>query len=320
MKHGLLISFLLLLATACQYKELCYDHSHTGDISVVMDWSEFPEASPASMTVLFYNTDKEMEPERYDYSGKDGGKAKLVEGNYQAACYNNDTEAIRYRGMGSVATLEAYTRTSSIAEGTKLQYTKGDMPRAKGAEEEEVILEPDLLWGGAGALFNVVANQSQTTTIAPRELVRDLTITIQDVPNLQYTNGLGGSLTGLAGSVYVASGEIGENHVTQAFEVQKADETTLVIHIRIFGHCPHAEEGIENEHQLVIYAVLADGSQWYYTTDITGQMHDEELNPPEDFHIEVEIEDIPIPKPIVNGSGFQPTIDGWQGVEIDVGM
>jgi hypothetical protein len=27
---------------------------------------------------------------------------------------------------------------------------------------------------------------------------------------------------------------------------------------------------------------------------------------------------LPVPKPIVNGSGFQPTIDDWQGTEIDV--
>lgn len=317
MSRLLFILLLPLLVTACQYKELCYDHNHLGEVQVAVDWNQHPDASPTGMTVLFY---REGEPIRYDFTGKDGGVARLPEGRWQAACYNNDTEAIRYRGTESIATLEAYTRTSSIAEGTKLQFTKGTMPRAKGTEDEDVILEPDLLWGGAGALFDVQAGQSQTTTIAPLELVRDITITIYDVPNLQYTAGLGGSLTGLAGSVFVATGQTSEDHVTQAFEVTKADATTLRIHIRTFGHCPHAEEGIENDHKLVIYAVLADGSQWYYTSDVTGQMHDEELNPPGDYHIEVEIEDIPIPKPIVNGSGFQPTIDGWQGVEINVGM
>ena len=34
----------------------------------------------------------------------------------------------------------------------------------------------------------------------------------------------------------------------------------------------------------------------------------------------VEVDGLPVPKPIVNGSGFQPTIDGWQGVEIEVSM
>ena len=36
--------------------------------------------------------------------------------------------------------------------------------------------------------------------------------------------------------------------------------------------------------------------------------------------IAIDIDELPIPKPIVNGSGFQPTIDGWQGIEINVEM
>ena len=38
------------------------------------------------------------------------------------------------------------------------------------------------------------------------------------------------------------------------------------------------------------------------------------------YDIDIDLEDLPVPKPIVNGSGFQPTIDGWQGVEIPVDM
>ena len=51
-------------------------------------------------------------------------------------------------------------------------------------------------------------------------------------------------------------------------------------------------------------------------------MHKEQPNPgPEgEDEIDVDIDGLPIPKPIVNGSGFQPTVDGWQSIEIDVGM
>ena len=74
-------------------------------------------------------------------------------------------------------------------------------------------------------------------------------------------------------------------------------------------------------HLLTIYAILADGSKWYYTNDVTDQMHDSSSSTPtDDNHIYIELDDLPVPKPIVNGSGFQPTIDGWQGVEIEVGM
>ncbi len=318
-----------LLLASCQYKELCYDHKHIGTVQVIFDWSLYPDAHPSGMTVLFYpaapeaptRADEETTAIRYDFSGHNGGSARLVEGQYQAVGYNNNTEAIRFRGMGSVATLEAFTRNSSITEGTKLFATKGEMPRAKGTEEEIVILEPDLLWGGAGLQFLVEVDGNHTTTVQPRELVREMVITIYNVPNLQYTSGLGASLTGLAGSVFLADGHMGEDHVTQAFEMRKIDETTIQARFNTFGHCPHADEGLENDHALVLYAVLADGTQWYFTTDVTEQLHDPDLNPEDTHHMEVDIEeDIPIPKPIVNGSGFQPTIDGWQGVEIEVGM
>lgn len=49
-------------------------------------------------------------------------------------------------------------------------------------------------------------------------------------------------------------------------------------------------------------------------------MHDEAQNPDEDEEINIQLHELPIPKPIVNGSGFQPTVDGWQSVEINVTM
>ena len=71
--------------------------------------------------------------------------------------------------------------------------------------------------------------------------------------------------------------------------------------------------------------MLADGSKWYYTQDVGNQMHDPSHGgggggSDENVEIDIVVDDLPIPKPIVNGSGFQPTIDGWQGIEIPVDM
>ena len=73
-------------------------------------------------------------------------------------------------------------------------------------------------------------------------------------------------------------------------------------------------------HLLTVYAILADGSKWYHTQDVSAQMDEVTITPIEEKVVNIEIEELPIPKPIVNGSGFQPTIDGWQGIEIEVGM
>ena len=321
--------FLLLLLTSCEYKDLCYDHNHYGDVTVSFDWSQEPDTRVEGMTVLFYDLDAPTaEPLRYDFVGMNGGHARLLPGTYRAVAYNYDTETILYRGYNDETTLEAYTRQSSIEEGTQL--SRAGMPRAENTEDEMVILEPDPLYGAVSETFIVAIDGQCSVVMKPEARVTQLTITITNVPNLQYSSQFGGALSGLSPSVAMASGVPGEGHVTQAFPVSVVGESTLQAHIRIFGHCPHLAEGESWMHLLTVYAVLADGSKWYYTIDLGNQIHHVDPEHPvpdpgnheEEIRIEIDGGDgnLPIPKPIVNGSGFQPTIDGWQGVEIDVTM
>lgn len=318
--------FVSVSLTSCEYKDLCYDHNHWATVKVSFDWQKAPDAitradgqpqQSMGMTVLFYNLDNPgAEPIRYDF-GLEGGTARLEAGTYRAVCYNNNTETILYRGMNYWNSLEAYTRQSSIEEGTQL--TRSGMPRAIGTEDEPVILEPDPLWGCASEPFDLKNDARDVSLVLyPEHRFNTITVTITNVPNLQYTGSFGGALSGLAPSRWMASGIPGEGLATQAFTANVIDATTLQMQFRIFGHCPHLSEGIFNQHLLTIYAILADGSKWYYTVDVTDKLHDGIIDDDED--VSITIDGLPVPKPIVNGSGFQPTIDGWQGVEIDIGM
>ena len=319
----LLASCVPLLAS-CEYKDLCYDHSHTGVVNVRFDWQKVHDLDAKGMTVLFYDTQETTgEPERYDFVGRDGGSARLLAGDYRGVGYNYDTETILYRGTESSSTLEAYTRRSSIEEGTQMSViSRGfTMPRAAGTEQEQVILEPDPLCGAQSDAFHMTANTSETVTITPAMRTKVVMVTINHVPNLQYTSQIGGALTGLAPSVNMTTGELGEGCVTQSFTSSSRGDSTIVMRFNIFGHCPHAQGGSYNTHQLTVYAVLADGSKWYYTQDVGDQMHNpSHTGNGDDVEIDIVINNLPIPKPIVNGSGFQPTVDGWQGVEIYVDM
>jgi hypothetical protein len=324
--------FTLYLLCSCEYKDLCYDHNHWAEVRVVFDWedsddgtkqSDLPDETKGGMTVLFYDMQTEFaEPIRYDFPGRSGGVVRLQSGTYRAIAYNNDTETILYRGWGHINTINAYTRYSSIEEGTQL--SRSDMPRATDTEHQRVILEPDALWMATSDEFTLTEADTEpgaeatTITMQPTTRVREITITIHNVPNLQYTGQFGGALSGLAGSVWAESGEPGDELVIQAFPVTVLDESTLQMHFRTFGHCPHADEGDTNTHLLTIYAILADGNKWYYTVDVTEQIHDSGSSTDEE--IIVELDGLPVPKPIVNGSGFQPTVDGWQGEEIEVDM
>lgn len=314
-------TFLMMVVgffISCDHKPLTY--SNLAALSVNFDWSKAPDAVTTGMTVLFFSNDNpSQEPIRYDFIGMNGGSVQLPYGHYQAITYNYDTESILYRGLWSLNALEAYTRESSLEEGTQMGHSRSQMPHAAAADDEPVILEPDPLWGAVSQNVTV-DDDGQTVVMQPEQRVRNITITIHNVPNLQYTGQFGGALSGLSASVWMASGITSDECATQAFPVTVIDATTLQMQLRVFGHCPHRSDGIVNNHLLTIYAILADGSKWYYTQDITDQMHDAEASSSDDTHIYIELDELPLPKPIVNGSGFQPTMDGWQGIDIDVGM
>ena len=309
-----LMLLTVVLLTGCEYKDLCYDHNHSDKVFVTFDWQKAPHHTATSMVVLFYNLDKpSQQPIRYEYP-LSGGTATLQPGRWKAVTYNSNTDAIRHRGQEWWSTSEVYTRLSSIEEGTQL--TRGAMPQATGTEQEQVILEPDPIWGCVSEDFNLVVDgNGYNLVLKPEYRYTTLKVKITNVPNLEYTFGLGGSISGVAASRFIASGELGQQTVTEAFPVRKTDDTTIEMSVNIFGHCPELPW---NTHLLTIYAVLADGSKWYYVIDVTDKIHQAEQQGGDT--IEIEVDGLPIPKPIVNGSGFQPTIDTWQGVEIEVGM
>ena len=68
-----------------------------------------------------------------------------------------------------------------------------------------------------------------------------------------------------------------------------------------------------------------DGTKIYFTSDVTEQMHDaDHLNPGDggtgETEVPIVIDQLPLPKPIVNGSGMQPSVAEWQEVAISIQM
>ena len=336
-----LASALLLLGlgsvlTSCEYKDLCYDHHHLVSVKVLFDWTNVPEAQPEGMTVLFYNLDAPgSQPNRFDLPGRDGGEVKLEPGNYRAVAYNYDTETILLANTEAWNTISAYTRGSSFEEVTLL--SRAPMPRAAGTEDEPVILEPDMLYACAGNPFTLKITDDYTTyddqkegaggiasktvytiTLQPNQRVRKVNIFVTNVQNLAYSTQFGGALSTLCPSVVLADGRLGEGVASQAYMMTQTGNSQLEAHFGIFGHCPHLSEGEACTHIATLYAVLGDGTKWYYTVDVTDQLHDPVQNPDE-YNLNIYIDGLPVPKPIVNGSGFVPTLDGWEEHVYEVG-
>lgn len=297
-----------LLFVSCEHKELCYDHFHTTDVRVIFDWKHAPGASPETMRLYLFPMD-EGHVLPYEFTDYRGGRISVPVGRYKALCINSDTESILYRNMDSFDTFEAYAVESA------LNARSSSRPRAAGAGDERIVKSSDHLY--VARLDDVtieLTNEGQVITLFPEEQVCHYRIEIRNVSNLKYISqgGVSGSLSGMSGGLLVGRNELTPEWVTVPFQVVFDGASALKADFLTFGQIDSGR----SSHKLVIYVIMADGSKNYYTFDVSAQVR----KAPNPREVYILLDGLPLPKPIVNGSGFQPAVDEWQDVNVDVSM
>ena len=308
MKKPFIYLFAALVFASCEHKELCYNHSHTIDIEVVFDWTQAPEASPASMSLYLFP--EAGVPIRNEFTEPAGGEIRATNGRYDALCLNSDTKVIEYRNTEKWETFEITTATTTlIPEFSGLGVRSEGAPMAPGAENERIAAAPEMIWYDcrAGVPLSI---EEHRLTLYPSAAVGRCTVEIRNAANLAHVKGLSASLSGMAGGFLVGAGIASAERVTIPFEMAKSSETTLDGSVQTFGHCPSEQ----TTHTLIVYAVLADGSKWYYTYDVTDQIH----SAPDQRDIRILLDGLPLPEP--NPAGFQPSVENWQAVDVDIEM
>lgn len=328
----------LLFQTACEHKELCYHHPHIAQLQVEFDWSYAPYAEQNNlvegMCLWFYPVDEggtqTGDPLRYDLSGMKGGTIEVPVGCYQVLYYNNDYETVQFRNVGDFWQKECYTREGSLFEPVygSASYSA---PRAKGTEEERVVITPEMMWGDHAMNVDIHENnlsywfvrdgETERTTIErdelrltlmPHEQICYYTYEIRNVKNMGYVTQMSASLSGMSGSVFCASEQVEDEAVTLPFEASFDEQTHIVGDFHTFGHHPENDE----RHKLALYVWLNDGSKWLYTFDVTGQVDEA----PDKRRVHIVIDELSLPEPIGDDSGFQPTVDGWIEEEEEIWM
>lgn len=304
--------------SACEHKDLCYDHSHITNVQVAFDWTLAPDAAPQTMSLYIFSEDG-TKPQRYELLGHNGGKIKLTPGTYHAICLNSDTRNIDCRDKEHISSFLITTKDEDASQIATSLGTKGStLPQTEGTEGERMVREPEMLW--SGSLFNIEIKRDSENhiTLLPSETSIKVSLTIQNVKNLKYVNAMKASLSGLAEGILPATGTQNDVCVTMPFSLYSTNnDSTLVAEIRTFGDCLSGDKN----HYLNLYLVLKDGSQWNYTYDVTSQMHtDRTLK-----HIHIVLDELPIPEPEgggegEGGSGFVPSIGEWNSVNIGIKM
>ena len=302
------VAFAVLLLMSCEHKELCYDCSRTIKIQVIFDWRNTPNVTPETMRLYLFPLDG-GKPEAYEFTDYRGGDINVPAGRYRALCVNSDTESVLYRNIDFFGSFEAY------APDGVLSVRGFSVPRVKGTSEERIARSPDRLYSDRLDDVTIeLSKENQTVVLYPELSVCRYRVKIMNVSNLKYisSNGLSGALSGMSGGLLMGPNDLTLDVVTVPFEVVSDGISTLTADFWVFGQI-----GLDGPvHQLVIYVIMADGSKNYYTFDVSRQV-DEAADP---HNVHILLDGLPLPKPIVNGGGFHPTVDEWQNIYVDVPM
>ena len=299
------IALLACLLTACEQKELCYDHSHTADLKVVFDWRNDPAAQPASMRLYLFPEEGGL-PLLYEFAGREGGTITVPAGFYHAVGLNSDTEFILYRNQERYEQFEA-----SLTGGT---FSR-PVPRAEGTDTQDVRSTPDRLWSDHTDEVEVKASvPGQVLVLYPKLSVCRYTVEIHNVANLKYlTRGeIFGSLTSMAGGLMMSTGLADNETVTLPFDMTSDRASNIYAEFYTFGY-PAASTAPQ---YLMVYAILNDGKKYSFTYDVTAQIHEA----PDPKNVHIVLDGLPLPKPIDNGGGFAPTVDDWNTEEVEISM
>jgi hypothetical protein len=314
---------VVLVTTGCEHKELCYNHSANGRVTVVFDWRNAPDANPETMSLYLYPKNGGA-AQRYDFVGRDGGAIEVVAGEYTAVCVNSDMHNtfVQLPSSATYGTADLYKYFSITSESSSVTFNLDSLsataieraPRARGTETERVAMSAEACWSDAQTdivIRNIADASQQTITLYPAQSYCKYTVQLQKIDNIDNVYEISATLSGMAGGYYVAQRKATDEVVTIPFAVDvdavNADgEGTL----NVFGHCP---DGDNHTHTVLIYAVMKDGSKYYTTVDVTDQVH----NAPDPYNVVISIDNLPLPEPVVTG-GQSVTVEEWENFVIDV--
>ncbi len=346
MKRYFIIAVLAVMtcATSCVHKELCEDHrshAHRYHIEIIADyrydWEEqiYEEATdweyrwpdeftlaydelrptkPTGLRVVNYNEDGSSN--NLHNIKPDGGVVTLYEGLNDMLFYNNDTEYIIFSRSGTDATTRATTRTLTRAEYVASAYA---------VDGERTVSPPDMLFANYVEDYlpeKVVDPTPFEITLQP--LVFTYKIRFEFVDGIEYASSAVASLSGMASSVELNTGETSEESATILFDDldivytnDAKDEGYIRATVKSFGTpaFPHPNYPTRTDvtHGLKLEVRLRNNLKWTADTDVTDQV---QMQPHGGV---IVVKDLEIKKEdAMQGSGgFEPVVDDW-GEEVEI--
>lgn len=306
----------LLLLCSCNHKDL--DFTGVADLTVAFDWSQVSSANPSSMMLTAFSSGRQ--PVQKPVQGSSRGTISLPVGDYQFIAFNDNTEDVSSRGS-MWTDYEVYALQAELWNFSRMFGRTRSVPRGAGTEGQQVINQPDEVWTSAVSDVSITGSIGKVVTMPMEAATFTIRFTIKNVDNIDFVNDVLATVSGMAGAWWPAQHVCSYSQCIIPFNLTRSGQSYSG-DVRTFGYRPFDSEGNKIQHLLVIYAEMSDGSKKYYTFDVTEQMNN--IAPADGgavtAEVEIVLDELPLPKPLNDGTGLDPDVQDWEEVPISLNM
>ena len=290
MRSGIISMLLILLFASCEHKDLCYSHPHDKEVRILFDWSNIHvDNIPKVVAVIFRNEETNTVAEFA--LPPEGGIVMIPDGAYEFTAYNIATTPVSHKLKGK------YYET----------------PDFLCLENQKVVLTD--------------FENTRLITAKPIRRTARVDYRINGIERLEKADAIYAVLSGCSAELELYTGCCVERHEDGiqhniVFEVDKWKQQGW-FYMFGGGFTPENRRTSEHVHILSIYAVYKDNKYKKLDIDVTQQIHCENPIglPMEDFSIVVDLN-------LAHPDGgddtddtegfFDPEVEGWEDIEIDI--
>ena len=235
--------------TACEHKDLCYDHPHFATVRVVFDWTKISNHDkPEGMRVVFYPTDDESNTWIFDFPGGEDGEVELPENDYRVICFNYDTDGMVWKENGSYTLFTADTRDVQSPDNRTMAVTP---PWLCGDHIDEVILK------------DIPGGSAEIVRLTPVNMVCHYTYEVNGLRGLDRVADLRAALSGMSGSLNMSGDSLPAGLSESLLFDGMVSRNQIIGGFYTFGHS--ALEGEPNVFRLYLKTVPAACLYWNRT-------------------------------------------------------
>ena len=288
---------LLVGLSACEHKELCYDHTHGADVRILFDWQLLADSlRPAGMRLVCYPATGGS-GWLFDFADLSGGVVHLPPTTYQVLCYNNDLEWAAVEDGAQTGQLLVFTSETKAPDGTPACLTPDFLCGAKQNDVE--VKDPEL----AG---------EQVIRLMPERLTSRYTYEVNGLQGLERMADFRAELTGMIGELLITKEGISSERVDTLLFTGQRVGSQLVGEFLTFGYqdgCPQDFKLYLKTQTGKVHLLRQSVSEQILATPRAGMVGD--------VHLVLNF-DFTLPADSTDSGGFDVSADDWEDVNIDI--